>query len=162
MRLLWKPWRQRGNKPARKKPQNNNNNNNNKRTLEQEAIDLHRRLRGKIELKSKVSVNSPHDISVAYTPGVAEVCLEIAADREKAYEYTSKWNNVAIVTDGTRTLGLGSLGPEAALPVMEGKAVLYKQFGNVDAFPICLKTTDAEEIVKTVKSIAPVFGGINI
>ena len=149
-------------KSARKKPQNNNNNNNNKRTLEQEAIDLHRRLRGKIELKSKVSVNSPHDISIAYTPGVAEVCLEIAADREKAYEYTSKWNNVAIVTDGTRTLGLGSLGPEAALPVMEGKAVLYKQFGNVDAFPICLKTTDAEEIVKTVKSIAPVFGGINI
>ena len=150
-------------KPARKKPQNNNNNNNNnKRTLKQEAIDLHRRLRGKIELKSKVLVNSPHEISIAYTPGVAGVCLEIAADREKAYEYTPKWNNVAIVTDGTRTLGLGSLGPEAALPVMEGKAVLYKQFGNVDAFPICLKTTDAEEIVKTVKSIAPVIGGINI
>lgn len=130
--------------------------------LGKEAIALHKKLRGKIEIRSKVSVKSPREISVAYTPGVAEVCLEIAADREKAYEYTSKWNNVAIVTDGTRTLGLGSLGPEAALPVMEGKALLYKQFGNVDAFPICLHTTDAEEIIKTVKHIAPVFGGINI
>jgi malate dehydrogenase (oxaloacetate-decarboxylating) len=131
-------------------------------TLGQEAVELHKRLRGKIEVRSKVSARTPHEISIAYTPGVAEVCLEIAADRQKAYEYTSKWNNVAIVTDGTRTLGLGSLGPEAALPVMEGKAVLYKQFGNVDAFPLCLQTTDADEIVKTVKNIAPVFGGINI
>jgi malate dehydrogenase (oxaloacetate-decarboxylating) len=131
-------------------------------TLGQEALELHRRLRGKIEVRSKVSARSPHDISIVYTPGVAEVCMEIAADREKAYEYTSKWNNVAIVTDGTRTLGLGSLGPEAALPVMEGKAVLYKEFGKVDAFPICLQTTDADEIVRTVKNIAPVFGGINI
>jgi len=130
--------------------------------LGREAIALHKKLRGKIEIRSKVSVKSPREISVAYTPGVAEVCLEIAADKEKAYEYTSKWNNVAIVTDGTRTLGLGSLGPEAALPVMEGKSLLYKQFGNVDAFPICLHTTDAEEIIKTVKHIAPVFGGINI
>ncbi len=88
--------------------------------------------------------------------------MEIAADRRKVYEYTSKWNNVAIVTDGTRTLGLGSLGPEAALPVMEGKALLYKEFGNVDAFPICLQTTDAGEIVQTIKNIAPVYGGINI
>jgi malate dehydrogenase (oxaloacetate-decarboxylating) len=131
-------------------------------TLGEEALELHRRLRGKIEVRSKVSARSPHDISIVYTPGVAEVCMEIAADREKAYEYTSKWNNVAIVTDGTRTLGLGSLGPEAALPVMEGKAVLYKEFGKVDAFPICLQTTDADEIVRTVKNIAPVFGGINI
>lgn len=131
-------------------------------TLGQEAVELHKRLRGMIEVRSKVSARSPHEISIAYTPGVAEVCLEIAADRQKAYEYTSKWNNVAIVTDGTRTLGLGPLGPEAALPVMEGKAVLYKQFGNVDAFPLCLQTTDADEIVKTVKNIAPVFGGINI
>ena len=131
-------------------------------TLGQEAIELHKRLRGKIELRTRVSARSPHEISIAYTPGVAEVCLEIAADRQKAYEYTNKWNNVAIVTDGTRTLGLGSLGPEAALPVMEGKAVLYKQFGNVDAFPLCLQSTDADEIVKTVKNIAPVFGGINI
>lgn len=131
-------------------------------TLGEEALELHRRLRGKIEIKSKVSARSPHDISIAYTPGVAEVCIEIAADRQKAFEYTSKWNNVAIVTDGTRTLGLGSLGPEAALPVMEGKALLYKEFGKVDAFPICLQTTDADEIVRTVKNIAPVFGGINV
>jgi malate dehydrogenase (oxaloacetate-decarboxylating) len=135
---------------------------NSKRTLGQEALELHRTLRGKIEIKSKVSVRSPKEISLAYTPGVAEVCLEIAADREKAYQYTSKWNNVAIVTDGTRTLGLGSLGPEAALPVMEGKALLYKEFGKVDAFPICLKSVDAEEIIRTVKYISPVFGAINV
>jgi malate dehydrogenase (oxaloacetate-decarboxylating) len=135
---------------------------NSQPTLGQQALDLHKRLRGKLEVKSKVSVKSPREISLAYTPGVAQVCLEIATDREKAYEYTSKWNNVAIVTDGTRTLGLGSLGPEAALPVMEGKAILYKQFGNVDAFPLCLQTTDTEDIIKTVKNIAPVFGGINI
>jgi len=133
-----------------------------KTSLGQKALELHKRLRGKIEVRSKVSARTPQEISIVYTPGVAEVCLEIAADRQKAYEYTNKWNNVAIVTDGTRTLGLGSLGPEAALPVMEGKAVLYKQFGNVDAFPICLETTDADEIVNTVKNIAPVFGGINI
>ena len=133
-----------------------------KRALGQEALELHKKLRGKIEIRSKVPIRSPREISIAYTPGVAEVCLEIAADREKAYEYTSKWNNVAIATDGTRTLGLGSLGPEAALPVMEGKALLYKQFGNVDAFPICLSTTSAEEIIRTVKYISPVFGAINV
>jgi malate dehydrogenase (oxaloacetate-decarboxylating) len=138
------------------------NGNNSKKTLGQEALELHKRLRGKIEIRSKVSVKSPREISIAYTPGVAEVCLEIAADRERAYEYTSKRNNVAIVTDGTRTLGLGSLGPEAALPVMEGKALLYKEFGNVDAFPICLMTADAEEIIRTVKYISPVFGAINV
>lgn len=136
--------------------------NGKRRSLGREALELHKKARGKIELRSKVSVKSPKDISIAYTPGVAEVCLEIAADREKAYEYTSKWNNVAIVTDGTRTLGLGSLGPEAALPVMEGKSLLYKQFGNVDAFPICLGTTEAEEIIRTVKYISPVFGAINV
>ena len=119
----------------RKKPRNEP-----KATLGQKALEHHRRLRGKIEVRSKVSVRSPQEISIAYTPGVAEVSMEIAADRQKAYEYTSKWNNVAIVTDGTRTVGLGSLGPEAALPVMEGKALLYKEFGNVDAFPICLQT----------------------
>jgi malate dehydrogenase (oxaloacetate-decarboxylating) len=131
-------------------------------TLGQEALELHRRLRGKIEVRGRISARTPHEISIAYTPGVAEVCMEIAADRQKVYEYTSKWNNVAIVTDGTRTLGLGSLGPEAALPVMEGKALLYKEFGNINAFPICLQTTDADEIVKTIKFIAPVFGGINV
>ena len=138
------------------------NGNNPKRTLGQEALELHKRLHGKIEIRSKVSVRSPREISIAYTPGVAEVCLEIAADKERAYEYTSKRNNVAIVTDGTRTLGLGSLGPEAALPVMEGKALLYKEFGNVDAFPMCLKTADAEEIIRTVKYISPVFGAVNV
>src|SRR5262245_8119554 len=133
-----------------------------KATLGQQALELHKRLRGKIEIRNKISARSPREISLAYTPGVAEVCLEIAANRQKAFEYTSKWNNVAIVTDGTRTLGLGSLGPEAALPVMEGKAVLYKQFGKVDAFPICLHSTDADEIVKTVENISPVFGGSNV
>jgi malate dehydrogenase (oxaloacetate-decarboxylating) len=130
--------------------------------LGKEALEMHKRLRGKIEIRSKVTIRNTHDISIAYTPGVAEVCRAIASDREKAYEYTSKWNNIAIVTDGTRTLGLGKLGAEAALPVMEGKALLYKQFGNVDAFPICLATTDAEEIISTVRNIAPVFGGLNI
>ena len=125
-------------------------------------MDLHKKLRGKIEIRSKIEIKTTHDISIAYTPGVADVCRAIAADSEKAYEYTSKWNNIAIVTDGTRTLGLGKLGPEAALPVMEGKALLYKQFGNVDAFPICLSTTNIDEIISTVKNIAPVFGALNI
>lgn len=131
-------------------------------SLGKEAMDLHKKLRGKIEIRSKIAIKTTHDISIAYTPGVADVCRAIAADREKAYEYTSKWNNIAIVTDGTRTLGLGKLGPEAALPVMEGKALLYKQFGNVDAFPICLSTTNIDEIIATVKNIAPVFGALNI
>ena len=133
-----------------------------KPNLGKEALEMHKKLRGKIEIRSKVTIRTTHDISIAYTPGVAEVCRAIAADREKAFEYTSKWNNIAIVTDGTRTLGLGKLGPEAALPVMEGKALLYKQFGNVDAFPICLATTNTEEIIETIKNIAPVFGGLNI
>ncbi|MEO9296118.1 MAG: NADP-dependent malic enzyme [Nitrososphaera sp.] len=133
-----------------------------KPNLGKEALEMHKKLRGKIEIRSKVAIKTTHDISIAYTPGVAEVCRAIAADREKAYEYTSKWNNIAIVTDGTRTLGLGKLSPEAALPVMEGKALLYKQFGNVDAFPICLATTNTEEIIETIKNIAPVFGGLNI
>ena len=125
-------------------------------------MDLHKKLRGKIEVRSKITIKTTHDISIVYTPGVAEVCREIAADREKAYEYTSKWNNIAIITDGTRTLGLGRLWPEAALPVMEGKALLYKQFGDVDAFPICLSAINIEEIITTVKNIAPVFGALNI
>jgi malate dehydrogenase (oxaloacetate-decarboxylating) len=133
-----------------------------KPNLGKEAIELHKKLRGKIEVRSKFTITDSHDISIAYTPGVADVCRAIHADREKAFEYTSKWNNIAIVTDGTRTLGLGKLGAEAALPVMEGKALLYKQFGNVDAFPICLATTNIDEIIATVKNIAPVFGGLNI
>ncbi len=129
----------------RKKPRNEP-----KATLGQKALELHRRLRGKIEVRSKVSARSPQEISIAYTPGVAEVCMEIAADRQKAYEYTSKWNNVTIVTDGTRTLGLGSLGPEAALPVMEGKALLYRVWQRRR-----LSHMPADEIVRTVKNIAP-------
>ncbi|HEX9678226.1 NADP-dependent malic enzyme [Nitrososphaera sp.] len=133
-----------------------------KSNLGKEAIELHKKLRGKIEIRGKFPIKDAHDISIAYTPGVAEVCRAIHADREKAFEYTSKWNNIAIVTDGTRTLGLGKLGAEAALPVMEGKSLLYKQFGNVNAFPICLATTNIDEIISTVKNIAPVFGGINV
>ncbi len=133
-----------------------------KPNLGKEAIELHKKLRGKIEVRSKFPIKDAHDISIAYTPGVADVCRAIHADREKALEYTSKWNNIAIVTDGTRTLGLGKLSAEAALPVMEGKALLYEQFGNVNAFPICLATTNTEEIIATVKNIAPVFGGLNI
>lgn len=131
-------------------------------SLGREALSLHKKYRGKIEIKGKFPVRSVRDISLVYTPGVADVCRAIAADKEQVFKYTSKWNNIAIVTDGTRTLGLGDIGPEAALPVMEGKSLLYKQFGNVDAFPMCLNTRDVEEIIKTVKNIAPVFGGINI
>jgi malate dehydrogenase (oxaloacetate-decarboxylating) len=149
-------------KPESGKRRRGNDAGGSRRTLGQQSLELHKKLRGKIEIKGKFPITSPRDISIAYTPGVAEVCMEIAANREKVYEYTSKWNNVAIVTDGTRTLGLGSLGPEAALPVMEGKALLYKQFGNVDAFPICLQTTNTEEIISTVKHISPVFGAINV
>lgn len=130
--------------------------------LGKESMELHKKIRGKIEVRSKFPIRDTHDISIAYTPGVAEVCRAIHADREKVFEYTSKWNNIAIITDGTRTLGLGKLGAEAALPVMEGKALLYKQFGNVDAFPICLATTNIDEIIATVKNVAPVFGGLNI
>ena len=110
----------------------------------------------------KVDIETKHDLSLAYTPGVAEPCLEIAQDREQVYRYTGKGNAVAIVTDGTAVLGLGDIGPEAALPVMEGKACLFKRFGGVDAYPICLNTKDPEEIVRAVQLIAPGFGGINL
>lgn len=127
-----------------------------------ESLKLHEEHRGKIEVQSKVKVKTREDLSVAYTPGVAEPCLRIAADRADAYKYTTKGNLVAVVTDGTAVLGLGDIGPEAAMPVMEGKAILFKEFGNVDAFPICLATKDTEEIIQTVKNIAPGFGGINL
>jgi malate dehydrogenase (oxaloacetate-decarboxylating) len=117
---------------------------------------------GKIEVKNKIPVNTREDLSMAYTPGVARVCMAIHEDRERVYDLTIKKNTVAIVTDGTAVLGLGDIGPEAAMPVMEGKAMLFKEFGGVDAFPICLKTKVPEEIVSAVKWITPGFGGINL
>ena len=126
------------------------------------ALELHEQKQGKIEVVSKVEVKSKEDLSVAYTPGVAEPCRKIAENKEDVYRYTAKGNLVAVVTDGTAVLGLGDIGPEAGMPVMEGKAVLFKTFGNVDAFPICLDTKDVDEIVETVCRIAPSFGGINL
>ncbi len=130
--------------------------------IRQKALELHKKNRGKIEIKSTVELNNLDDLALAYTPGVAEPCKEINKDIKMAYEYTRKWNTVAIVTDGTAVLGLGDIGPEAALPVMEGKAVLFKNFAGVDAIPICLKCTDVDEIVKTIENISPTFGGINL
>ena len=131
-------------------------------TLKEEGLQLHEVHQGKLAVSLKVDIETKHDLSLAYTPGVAEPCLEIAQDREQVYRYTGKGNAVAIVTDGTAVLGLGDIGPEAALPVMEGKACLFKRFGGVDAYPICLNTKDPEEIVRAVQLIAPGFGGINL
>ncbi|WP_434284571.1 NAD(P)-dependent malic enzyme [Clostridium botulinum] len=128
----------------------------------EESLKLHEDNRGKIEIKSKMEVKTRDDLSLAYTPGVAEPCRKIHENEENVYKYTSKGNMVAVVTDGTAVLGLGDIGPKAGLPVMEGKALLFKEFANVDAFPICLDTKDVDEIVKTVKLIAPGFGGINL
>lgn len=130
--------------------------------IKEDALDLHKKLRGKIEIKSKYPVKSLKDLSLLYTPGVAAASMEIFKNKDSAYEYTSKWNTVAIVTDGSRVLGLGDIGPEAALPVMEGKSLLFKLFGNVDAIPICLATQDTNQIVDIVKKFSPTFGGINI
>ena len=131
-------------------------------SIQEEALKLHEEWKGKIEVTSKVPVKSKYDLSTAYTPGVAEPCRVIHKDKDAVYKYTSKGNLVAVVTDGTAVLGLGDIGPEAALPVMEGKAVLFKEFGGVDAFPVCVASKDVEDIVRTVKLIAPVFGGINL
>ena len=128
----------------------------------QRSLELHKRHHGKIETVSKIKLNSGEVLSMAYTPGVAEVSREIARDPSLAREYTLKRNTIAIVTDGSAILGLGNLGPLAAIPVMEGKAAIFKEFAGVDAFPICLDTQDVEEIIKAVKQIAPVFGGINL
>ena len=130
--------------------------------LNEDALNLHRKNHGKLEIKSKVQISNKHDLSLAYTPGVGYVSSEIGKNKELARELTLKGNSVAIVSDGSAILGLGNLGPEAAIPVMEGKAVLFKRFANIDGFPICLDTQDTEEIIKTVKYIAPVFGGINL
>lgn len=126
------------------------------------SLALHKKHGGKIELKSKVKLKNREDLSLAYTPGVAGVSLEVARDKKLAHIYTLKKNTVAIVSDGSAVLGLGNLGAYGAIPVMEGKAAIFKTFGNVDAFPICLETQDTEEIIKIVKNIAPVFGGINL
>jgi malate dehydrogenase (oxaloacetate-decarboxylating) len=131
-------------------------------SIRDEALHMHRVHQGKLESKSKVPVRNARDLSLAYSPGVAEPCKEIYDDRSKVYEYTMKGNTVAVVSDGTAVLGLGNIGPEAALPVMEGKAVLFKSFAGVDAFPICLNTTDVDKIVETVKLLEPTFGGINL
>lgn len=127
-----------------------------------EALKMHEENKGKISVKSKVSLNSKDDLSTAYTPGVAEPCRKIHANEDDVYKYTSKGNLVAVVSDGSAVLGLGNIGPKAAIPVMEGKCILFKEFADVDAFPICLDTQDTEEIVKAIKQIAPVFGGINL
>ncbi|UAL51288.1 MULTISPECIES: NAD(P)-dependent malic enzyme [Metabacillus] len=131
-------------------------------SLREEALHMHLIHKGKLESKSKVPVRNAKDLSLAYSPGVAEPCKEIYDDKNKVYDYTMKGNMVAVVSDGTAVLGLGNIGPEAALPVMEGKAVLFKSFAGVDAFPICLNTTDVDKIVETVKLLEPTFGGINL
>ncbi|MBS4194982.1 NAD(P)-dependent malic enzyme [Lederbergia citri] len=131
-------------------------------TLREEALHMHKIHKGKLESKSKVEVRNAKDLSLAYSPGVAEPCKEIYEKPETVYEYTMKGNMVAVVSDGTAVLGLGNIGPEAALPVMEGKAVLFKSFAGVDAFPICVNTHNIEEIIQTVKILEPNFGGVNL
>ena len=131
-------------------------------TTNEKALKLHKEWRGKLETISKTPVKTREDLSLAYTPGVAEPCKVIAQDKEAAYTYTWKSNTVAVVSDGSAVLGLGNIGPYAAMPVMEGKAVLFKEFGGVNAVPICLDTQDTEEIIKTVAYLAPGFGGINL
>lgn len=128
----------------------------------EEALNVHRINRGKLEIRSKVPIATQKDLSLVYSPGVAEPCREIYREQAKAYEYTMKGNMVAIVTDGTAVLGLGDIGPEAALPVMEGKALLFKTFSDVDCFPICLNTKEVDQIVETVRLLEPTFGGINL
>ncbi|MCQ2548670.1 MAG: NADP-dependent malic enzyme [Lachnospiraceae bacterium] len=131
-------------------------------TVYEQALEMHEKWNGKLETTSKTPVKSREDLSIAYTPGVAEPCRVIAEDKEAAYKYTMKANTIAVVSDGSAVLGLGNIGPHAAMPVMEGKAVLFKEFGDVNAVPICLDTQDTEEIIKAVTYLAPTFGGINL
>lgn len=131
-------------------------------SIDEKAIFLHKQWNGKIETCAKAPIKSREDLSIAYTPGVAAPCRIIAEDKDAAYTYTLKANTVAVVSDGSAVLGLGNIGPEAAMPVMEGKCVLFKEFGGVNAFPICLSTQDTDEIIAAVKAIAPTFGGINL
>lgn len=130
--------------------------------INERSLLLHKELVGKIEITSKVEVNSADDLSLTYTPGVAESCKAIAANEETVYDYTARGNMVAVISDGTAVLGLGNIGPKAAMPVMEGKSILFKKFANVDAFPLCLGTTDVDEIVTLVKNLEPTFAGINL
>lgn len=128
----------------------------------EESLKLHAKLKGKLEIKTKVAVNDRESLSLAYTPGVAQPCLEIQKNPELSYELTGRWNTVAVITDGTAVLGLGDIGPEAGMPVMEGKCVLFKEFGNVDAIPLCIRSKDTDEIVRTVSLLAGSFGGVNL
>ncbi|MDE6590136.1 MAG: NAD-dependent malic enzyme, partial [Oscillospiraceae bacterium] len=127
-----------------------------------ESLKKHGEWRGKIEMSARVEVDSREKLSLAYTPGVAEPCMAIHADVEKGFELTRRWNTVPVITDGTAVLGLGDIGPEAGMPVMEGKCALFKTFGNVDAYPLCLRTKDTEEIIRTIEILAGSFGGINL
>ena len=131
-------------------------------TIAEESLAMHYEKKGKIEVVPTVSVKDAHDLSLAYTPGVAQPCLEIQKDIEKSYELTRRWNMCLVATDGTAVLGLGDIGPEAGMPVMEGKCVLFKAFGNVDAFPLCIRSKDVDEIVHTISLIAGSFGGVNL
>lgn len=133
-----------------------------KRNYFEESVELHKKLKGKLRVESKATIHSLEDLSVVYSPGVAQPCIEISRDVSLAKELTIKANTVAIISDGSAVLGLGNIGAEAAIPVMEGKAILFKEFADIDAFPICLRTQDKDEIIQTIKNISPVFGGINL
>ncbi len=126
------------------------------------SLELHEKLKGKIEIVSKVEIRDANDLTLLYTPGVAEPCLKIKNNKNEVYKYTSKGNMIAVVSDGSAVLGLGDIGPHAGIPVMEGKAILFKKFANIDAVPICLNTKDCDEIIKTIVNISPSFGGINL